>query len=59
MLLEKILKGAIDNSPILKYIISGNDQLDIERIKTNEPTNIHNDGYYGRDKWFDMLNSAN
>jgi hypothetical protein len=50
--LRKILKGAIDNSPILKYIVSGNDELDIEKIKTDAPTDIHNNGYYGRDKWF-------
>ena len=53
--LRKILKGAIDSSPILKYIISGNDELDIEKIKNNSPTDIHNGGYYGRDKWFDNV----
>jgi len=26
--------------------------LDIEKIKTDSPTDIHNNGYYGRDKWF-------
>jgi hypothetical protein len=53
--LRKILKGAIDKSPILKYIMSGNDDLDIEKIKDSDPTNIHNNGYYGRDKWFDNI----
>ena len=53
--LRKILKGAIDSSPILKYIVSGNDELDIEKIKNNSPTDIHNSGYYGRDKWFDNV----
>jgi hypothetical protein len=53
--LRKILKGAIDNSPILKYILSSNDELDIEKIKNNSPTDIHNSGYYGRDKWFDNV----
>ena len=53
--LRKILKGAIDSSPILKYIVSGNDELDIEKIKTDAPTDIHNNGYYGRDKWFDNV----
>ena len=53
--LRKILKGAIDKSPILKYIVSGNDELDIEKIKDSDPTNIHNNGYYGRDKWFDNI----
>lgn len=53
--LRKILKDAIDNSPILKYIISSNDELDIENIKTDDPTKVHNNGYYGRDKWFDNV----
>ena len=53
--LRKILKGAIDSSPILKYILSSNDELDIEKIKDSDPTNIHNNGYYGRDKWFDNV----
>jgi hypothetical protein len=53
--LREILKGAIDSSPILKYIVSGNDDLDIENIKTNDPMDIHNNGYYGRDKWFDNV----
>jgi hypothetical protein len=29
--------------------------LDIENIKTNDPMDIHNNGYYGRDKWFDNV----
>ena len=53
--LRKILKDTIDKSPILKYIVSSNDDLDVERIKTNDPTDIHNTGYYGRDKWFDNV----
>ena len=53
--LRKILKDTIDKSPILKYIVSGNDDLDIEQIKTNDPMDIHNNGYYGRDKWFDNV----
>ena len=53
--LRKILKGAIDKSPILKYIVSGNDELHLENIKDSDPTSVHNNGYYGRDKWFDTV----
>ena len=53
--LRKILKDTIDKSPILKYIVSSNDDLDVEKIKNNDPTDVHNTGYYGRDKWFDNV----
>jgi hypothetical protein len=54
--IRKNLKEAVDNSPMLKYIVGSNHNANYSQLKSNNPLKIFDtDGYYSKPAWFTSM----
>ncbi len=52
--IRKIFKAAIDKSPMMKYIVSSNHEIDIQQVKC-DPMSVHDTGYGNRNEWLNKI----